>query len=210
MKKHIVSLSLFILCSAVVAQSFSPMKNVASFKAKVQEASGSITTIKSDFEQEKHLAVLALPAHSSGKFYFDRSGKVRWDYQQPNNQVIILNGDKVSIVEDGELQKTNARTARAYRQMNQLMAEVIHGDAFGNDSFGYNFFSSETKAKVEMLPKATAIAAHIAKIELFFDDTHRVTQLVISEPSGDYTVYKFHNQQYNRQLGEDLFVPEKG
>ena len=121
--------------------------------------------------------------------------------------MIILNGDEVSIVENGELQKTNARTARTYRQMNQLMADVIHGDAFGNDAFDYNFLSSGKKTKVEMLPKVSAISAHIAKISLFFDETFHVVQLIIAEPSGDYTTYQFHNQLYNKALNGDLFVP---
>lgn len=202
--------SFLLLFSAVVVQAQpdkSPLQNVEDFKQKVQEQSGSIRTIESAFVQEKHLSVLHEPARSSGMFYYSNKGNVRWEYDKPTQQSIIVNDGNVTMINEGEIEKTNARAAKAYQRMNTLMADVIHGDAFENEAFEYAFYRLSPFVRVEMTPQESAIATHIEKIELFFNNDHRVAQLVIYEPGGDYTSYRFSDQQYNQKLPQGVFNP---
>lgn len=210
MKKLISSLVVICCAFHLQAQEYDrPMENVQEFKQQVQESSGSIESIRSDFEQEKHLAVLNEPSESSGEFFFKRGGFVRWEYRQPEQQSIILNGDNVNIIKEGELERTNSRTARAYRQMNDLIANVIHGDAFADTNFEYEFYEADDhRGTVVMRPKQSAIAAHLESIELYFNDEHRVEELHLNEPGGDYTRYMFYDQEYNIDLPEKIFQPE--
>jgi outer membrane lipoprotein-sorting protein len=209
MSRLIISV-LFVFFAAVsLAQSdLAPLQNVDEFKKQVQKQSGSIRSIQSAFEQEKHLAVLNEPARSSGNFYFSKAGSVRWEYIEPIQQSIILNNGNVTMINDGKVEKSNARAAKAYQRMNALMADVIHGNAFGNESFEYAFYRLSPFVRVEMTPKESAISAHIEKIELFFNADHRVEQLVIYEPGGDYTSYRFSDQRYNQNLPEGVFKGE--
>jgi outer membrane lipoprotein-sorting protein len=203
--------SFLLLFSAMTMQAqpdMSPLKNMDEFKQKVQEQSGSIRTIESAFEQEKHLSVLNEPAKSSGTFYYSGNGNIRWEYREPTQQSIILHQGNVTMITDGKVEKTNARAAKAYQRMNALMADVIHGDAFGNEAFEYAFYRLSPFVRVEMTPRESAIAAHIEKIELFFNADHRVEQLVIHEPGGDFTSYRFFDQQYNQVLPEGVFRGE--
>lgn len=203
--------SFLLLFSVVTIQAqpdMSPLQNMDEFKQKVQEQSGSIRTIESAFVQEKHLSVLNEPAQSSGTFYYSNDGNVRWEYEKPTQQSIILNDGNVTMINDGKVEKTNARAAKAYQRMNALMADVIHGDAFGNESFTYEFYRLSPFVRVEMTPQESAIAAHIEKIELFFNADHRVDQLVIYEPGGDFTSYRFSDQRYNQELPEGVFRGE--
>ncbi len=209
MKKLISSLifsGLFL--SATLAQEYTaPMKGVNEFKQKIQMASGSIESIKSDFRQEKHLKVLTEPSESSGEFFYKSGGFVRWEYKMPVQQSIILNGDEVYLINEGKPEKTNARTARAYRQMNSLIADVIHGDAFGNSAFDYTFYESNDGklGGVVMHPKEATLSAHLQSIELYFDNTYRVEMLKLIEPGGDYTLYIFLNPEYNSELPKEIF-----
>src|SRR5690606_9819316 len=209
MKKLISSLLLYgLIVSVTVAQEYTtPMQDVNTFKQKVQVASGSIESIHSDFQQEKHLKVLAKPAESSGEFFYKSGGFVRWEYKTPTQQSIILNGEDVYLINEGKSEKPNARTARAYRQMNTLIADVIHGDAFGNRAFDYTFYESNdgSLGGVVMHPKAAALAAHLQSVELYFDDTYRVQKLKLIEPGGDYTLYEFLNPEYNSEIPEAVF-----
>ncbi len=209
MNKLIGSFLLLFSAMAMQAQpDGSPLQNMDDFKQKVQEQSGSIRTIESAFVQEKHLSVLIEPARSSGIFYYSNEGNVRWEYRKPTQQSIILNDGNVTMITEGEIEKTNARAAKAYQRMNALMADVIHGDAFGNEAFEYAFYRLSPFVRVEMTPQESAISAHIEKIELFFNSDHRVEQLVIYEPGGDFTSYRFSDQQYNQALPEGVFKAE--
>lgn len=207
MKKPIASFILLLTFSTVWSQDYVPMKNVSDFKVKVQKTSGKVESIQSEFEQEKHLSVLSEPAKSEGSFYFERGGKVRWEYRTPNQQSIIINDSEVYLIEEGDVQATDNRMRRAYLQMNEVIAGVIHGDAFANDDFSYNFLQSGNQAKVVMDPQASQMSGHIESITLFFNADHYVDKLVITQPGGDFTSYRFFDQTYNEPIPEQVFRP---
>lgn len=210
MKKHITNLFFLLIAFAGVAQQdFRPMQDKAIFREQVQEASGNIQSIQSKFRQEKHLAVLANPAKSAGNFYYSNNGFIRWEYHTPAQQSIIVDENNVVIINEGQQEKTNARTAKAYQQMNTLIADVIHGNAFGNNRFEYDFYESENFAGlVVMKPKESALAAHLESVELYFNSDHLVSRLQLNEPGGDFTRYEFFDQTYNQDLPEAVFTPE--
>jgi outer membrane lipoprotein-sorting protein len=208
MKKLIASLVFAVSVCAVTAQNdFKTMANPDGFKKQVASISGNIQSIKSDFLQEKHLAVLQKPALSSGEFYFEKGGKVRWEYRQPSSQSIIMNGDKFTMINDGAVAKTDARTSKAYKRINSIMANVLHGNTFGDDAFSYSFFEGKGQSKVVMTPRNAQIAEHLHSIELFFNELFKVDEMVMREPGGDFTVYKFTNQSYDEKLAPVIFEP---
>jgi len=209
MNKLIFSFLLLVSALALSAQpNGKPLENVNAFKEKVQQESGSIRTIESAFEQEKHLAVLNEPSRSSGTFYYSHEGNVRWEYREPTQQSIILHQGNVTMITDGKIEKTNARAAKAYKRMNALMADVIHGNVFGDESFDYAFFQDIARVRVVMTPRDASIAAHLEEITLFFNSAFRVEQLVMTEPGGDFTLYRFSDQRYNQGLPEGVFRGE--
>ncbi len=200
-----------MIASAVYAQpeGASPMKNGEPFRERVQQASGSIESIQSMFNQEKHLAVLAEPAKSAGNFFYSDTGFIRWEYATPTQQSIIINNGDVVLINEGVRERTNARTAKAYQQMNIMIAEVIHGDVFGDKRFEYQFYEVDNfSGLVVMKPNESAITAHLQSVELYFNDDHQVEQLQLNEPGGDYTRYVFYDQVYNEKLPEAAYVPK--
>lgn len=181
------------------------MQNAVGFKNEVAASSGNIQSIQSNFVQEKHLSVLKEPAISKGEFYFQQGGKVRWEYREPFSQSIILNDNKFTILNNGVASKTDARTAKAYQSINGIMTDVLHGNTFNNADFSYAFFEGSTLNKVEMKPLKSQISEHLSVIELFFNQQHKVEQLIMRQPSGDYTVYQFQNQRYDQVIPTNTF-----
>ena len=208
MKKLIVSAFLAVSMLSVSAQDgFKTMANPDAFKKQVAAVSGSIQSIRSEFIQEKHLAVLKNPALSSGDFYFEKGGKVRWEYREPKSQSIIMNGEKFTMINDGVVAKTDARTSKAYKRINTIMADVLHGNTFGDESFAYSFFEGKSQNKVVMTPRNAQIAEHLHSIELIFNPSFKVDEMVMREPGGDFTVYRFTKQRYDEKLENVIFEP---
>jgi len=206
MKKLIASLVFAVAVLTVPAQdSFKTMTNTEAFKKQVAVVSGKIQSIQSEFIQEKHLAVLQQPALSNGDFYFEKGGKVRWEYKKPKSQSIIMNGDKFSIINEGVVAKTDARAAKAYKRINTIMADVLHGNTFGNDAFAYSYFENTRHKKVVMTPTNTQISEHLKAIELYFNGSFKVDELIMREPGGDFTVYRFTNQRYDQKISPLIF-----
>jgi hypothetical protein len=153
------------------------------------------------------LAVLKNPALSSGDFYFEKGGKVRWEYREPKSQSIIMNGEKFTMINDGVVAKTDARTSKAYKRINTIMADVLHGNTFGDESFAYSFFEGKSQNKVVMTPRNAQIAEHLHSIELIFNPSFKVDEMVMREPGGDFTVYRFTKQRYDEKLENVIFEP---
>jgi outer membrane lipoprotein-sorting protein len=57
-----------------------PMKDVAGFKAKLESMSARITSIESDFVQEKNLSVLTNTIVSKA-FLVQKENNIRWEYR---------------------------------------------------------------------------------------------------------------------------------
>lgn len=204
-----LTLSVFLFTAVLCAKAQDGlMENVSEFKAAVQASSGSIESIESQFEQIRQLAVMASALRSSGTFYFERPSKVRWEYREPEPQSIIINDGDVHLIERGRVRKADARAARAYRQMNDVIADVIHGKAFANEAFSYTFRLESGTPVVHMRPTDASMAKHIETIELAFNANHRVQALTIHVPGGDFTHYRFFQQTYNSDIAEGVFAPK--
>src|SRR6186997_1992031 len=74
---------------------YSPVADPAKFKTDFSAATQKTLSIKSDFVQEKNLAMLSEKIISKGKFWFKKESQVRMEYNQPYQYLMILNKDKV-------------------------------------------------------------------------------------------------------------------
>ena len=50
---------------------------------ELKSAAGTVTSVRADFIQEKHLAILAKPLVSTGVFYYQAPRSLRWEYSRP-------------------------------------------------------------------------------------------------------------------------------
>ena len=57
--------------------------------SSIERAARKITTIQAEFEQTKDLKLLSRPLVAKGRFYFRRSGDLRWEYVSPIRSVLI-------------------------------------------------------------------------------------------------------------------------
>jgi outer membrane lipoprotein carrier protein len=62
---------------------------------RVSSASDTIKNLKADFVQESYLLGLDKIENSSGKVLFQKTAKMRWDYQSPEKQLFVMDGKNV-------------------------------------------------------------------------------------------------------------------
>jgi outer membrane lipoprotein-sorting protein len=101
--RKIIILSLVLavgITSKAQYSGYSPIADLAKFKADFSEATQRTTSIKSDFVQEKNLSMLSEKIISKGKFWFKKESQVRMEYSQPYQYLMILNKDKVFVKDD--------------------------------------------------------------------------------------------------------------
>src|SRR5574343_1418923 len=96
---------LLLLPFFATAQNFKPVKYTLALKLKVEQMSKTVSTIESDFVQEKNLSMLSEKIISKGKFVFKKENQLRWEYSLPYKYLIVINKEKIFIKDDKKTQK---------------------------------------------------------------------------------------------------------
>ena len=68
----------------------------------VQRFYDQTKTLQADFKQTRYTRHYDRYDRAKGKVIFKKPGKMRWDYDQPNGQVFVTQGDKLLIYQPPE------------------------------------------------------------------------------------------------------------
>lgn len=202
----------FILVSVVCfAQAqyagYKSISDAAGFKEKFATASQQITTIKSDFVQEKELSMLSEKIVSKGKFWFKRENAVRMEYMQPFQYLMIINGSKIYIKDSQKENKISAKSNKLFEQINKIMMDCVNGSALNNADFTTRIFEGADAFLVELSPVNKNLKNLFKNINLIVSKKeYAVTRIEMHEPSGDNTTISYINREMNVSLPDALFA----
>jgi outer membrane lipoprotein carrier protein len=156
------------------------------------------------FFQDSTIKAMEITDSASGKAFFKRPDKMRWEYETPDRQTIITNGNTLWI----------------YRpEDNQVM--VGKAPSFFEDGKGFSFLSDMESVKKKfhiLLEKKVEDDTHVLKLlprEKTFDvsviylfvstKTFEVVKIVTYNSYEDETRIEFKNIEFKQKLDESLF-----
>ncbi len=121
MNKIFLILLLVVSSFSLKAQypGFAPVANLEKFKTDFTTAAQKTLSIKSDFVQEKNMSMLSEKITSKGKFWFKKENKVRMEYTQPYQYLMIMNKDKVFMKDGKKENKISARSNKLFQSIFQ-------------------------------------------------------------------------------------------
>lgn len=84
MNKYIYTFLLVVFCLPLAAQKdLTPLASVTAFQERLKKEAASLSSIESDFTQEKFLDVFNEKIVSKGRFYYKQENMIRMDYTSP-------------------------------------------------------------------------------------------------------------------------------
>ena len=185
---------------------FSPVTNLARFKAEFAAATQKTGSIKSDFEQDKNLAMLSEKITSRGNFWFKKDSRVRMEYTQPFKYLMILNKDKVYVKDGAKESKVSTKSNKMFQQINKIMIDCMQGTMLDNTDFKTRVFENKTAALVELTPVSKGMKEMFKSINVVVDKKDfSVTSIQMLELSGDNTIMRFTNKELNVAIPDNLF-----
>lgn len=207
-RSFILFVMLGFICSFSEAQypGYTAMNNTAAFHTAFSNATKQITSIKSDFTQEKNLSMLADKIISKGKFWFKKDNRVRMEYVTPYLYLMIINKDKVFVKDKQKENRINTRGNKMFQQINRVMIDCMQGTVFSNPDFKTRLFENKHAVLIEMTPVSKGLKEMFSHINLIIDKKdYSVQSINMTEPSGDNTLIKFSNKELNVQIPDHLF-----
>jgi outer membrane lipoprotein-sorting protein len=183
-----------------------PVKDPSKLIELINLASATTNTITADFTQVKEMSFMEEKAISSGKFYFEKEKKLRWEYTEPFSYVIILNNDHLRIIDEGKSKDFEAGSNRMFLEISNIMTGMVNGTLLNSPQFHTTWSESAGYYVAELVPNGTELKDYLARIELKLNrQDFTVDELKMFEKTGDYTQITFRNKKLNEPIPVEIF-----
>lgn len=187
---------------------YSVIVDTIGFSKNLDARSRSIDTIESEFEQIKHLDILAEDVKSSGYFCYKKPSKVRWEYLKPFQYLIVINNKNVFIKDENKIERFNAGSNKIFSEINSKIMDGLKGGIIkDNNEFQSELMENSNYYLIVMKPLKKNMREFINNIKVFFEKSDfSITCIEINELSGDFTKILFRNKKLNLGLDENNFI----
>jgi outer membrane lipoprotein-sorting protein len=168
-------------------------------------AAGTVTSVKAEFVQEKHMKILARPLVSEGILLFQGPDSLRWEYTQPIQSILLLHNGKTRrfVQKDGNLIEDASGSLQSMQVVVQEITQWLNGRFDDNPAFAARL---EPGRKIVMTPREESFARLIQRIEIILSDRPAViTSVMIFENADSYTKLNFKDVILNQKLDDRLF-----
>ncbi|PIE33228.1 hypothetical protein CSA56_12980 [candidate division KSB3 bacterium] len=160
--------------------------------------------IYATFTQISRLRSLPAPKQSEGIVYFKKPGKMRWEYTNPEQQLLVSDGKTMwfYVTEDSQVIVQNAEDAYGSRTPVTFLSGM---GKLQNDFYMKLLPAGENgEYKLELLPKQPQ--PELAKLILSVDpNAYRIIHTAVYDPYGNITDVFLHNIETNTTPPDDLF-----
>ena len=175
--------------------------------SKINNASTSIQSMSASFTQTKFLSMLSDKMVSSGKVYYSKSDKLRWEYTSPYQYLFIFNGSKVYVGNKSKKNVIDTNTNKVFKEIARIMMSTVTGTALSNTSdFSISLSESSNQWVITLVPKKKELKSMFSKVILYFNKTsYIVSEINIYEKNGDRTNIKFSGLTTNKKIDATLF-----
>lgn len=203
--KYILLIVPFLCLNVFAQEQKLNNEEIKTFKQRVEKETKSLTSIRTDFVQKKHMSFLSNDIESKGKMYLNSKGALKWEYISPNRYSVIFKDDVIYINDDGDKSSVSANQ-EMFKKINHLISGSLSGKLFDDKDFEISYFKDKDDIIVKLLPIDKTLKKYIQKVNLYFPkDAKTVSQVKMIEPSGDYTFISFKNKELNVQIDPRIF-----
>lgn len=173
----------------------------------INATAASIKTIQSNFTQVKSVSFLNEKVKSYGRMYYSNQGKLRWEYVSPYKYTFAINGGKVYIKSGTKSQVIDIRTSRLFNSIAQIMINSITGKSLkANGDFNTQMYVDGNEWIAVLTPKKAQMKKMFRTVQLHFNSHHSmVSEVVMTETSGDSTVITLSGVKTNENIPDQIF-----
>ena len=203
----ILSLCMPVICLHAQYAGYKAVADMPVFKEQFAVAARKTQSIAADFVQEKNLSMLSEKISSKGKFWFKKDDRVRMEYNQPFQYLVIINKNNVFVKDGQKENKISTKSNKLFQQINRMMVDCVQGTALNNPDFKVAVFENTGTYLVELTPIAKGMKDYFKNINIVLSKKdYSVNKLEMYEQSGDNTIISFINKELNATIPDALFI----
>lgn len=205
MKSFVMVLTLFLFSVPLAGQAedlsakaSQEGSSVSAQQAAITARFAAVNTIESRFTQEKHMALLDEPVTSEGIFYFEKPGRIRWQYTKPFQNGFLIDGPTTYRLEKDK--KEEQKNPLAHNLAVQLLAWLT----FDLDALSKQYSVQFMQQGVVLTPLKDGFIERIT-VTFSTQNPQALAGVEIAEVGGDKTILRFINPKTNQKLPKEAF-----
>ncbi len=188
------------------AQDWKPVQVNDPMLSGLRASLAGMKSIKGDIQQEKTFAFLTEKLISKGVFVYQKENKLRWEFTEPIEYIILINDNTMRLKEEGQEKKFKGMN-QILRQVKEIILGCIDGSIMGNVNYKTVFSTNGTNIRIQLQPKEKNLKEFIKQIDVEFAKAGSILKKVtLTDPSGDMTDIHFSNVKANLKTDEALFA----
>ncbi|MDP8266451.1 MAG: outer membrane lipoprotein carrier protein LolA [Candidatus Aceula meridiana] len=170
----------------------------------IEEKMSNITTLSTQFIEEKNLALFDQKLLIKGSLYLQKPSSFAWHISSPLKQRIILTGDVVAQWDEdtNQVQKINLASNPSFNVITNQMKRWVSGSYLSLiDEYKIEIMQS-SPMKLKFVPFENSMAFKMIKriVILFQEDEKYIDTIDILETNGDSTKFQFLETSLNVNL----------
>lgn len=189
--------------------------------ATVQDVAGAVQgfydrtqTLTTQFRQRYHSEQYDTTDESRGQLRIRRPGQMRFDYAEPNGQVIVATGERILLYEPPEEGETRGQVVERQLEDDQLPQALSFLTGTGRLDRDYRLRLLDASRRrfegqiLELRPRRES--PHYSRIQLYIDWSDgpargRVLRMIIIDHDGNRNRFDFRNLEVNPTITDDVF-----
>ncbi|CAA7195342.1 LolA family protein [Chryseobacterium potabilaquae] len=201
MIKAFISVTFSLISASLFSQNMAMSGAEAkAFVAKISSETKEIKTLQSDFIQTKKMDFLDKNIVTYGKMSLKSPNMLSWKYTKPYQYSIVFKENKIFINDQGKKSSVDAKS-KTFEKINKLIVGSSNGNMFTDPEFSVTYFKNNNSNIAKFTPKSAQLLKYIKQIELqFLKNQSVVSQVNMTEASGDTTHIMFKNTKINAQI----------
>ena len=175
------------------------------FRKELRAKNEGITSIKCRFVQTREVAVLANVVEKGGTFYFLQQGNILLAFD--DGDYIKMTSELFEMKTGGSISRAKVSSNPMLKNLSSVLSACMVGDLEQmTKGFTFGLESTDSEWVVSLVPQRGKAASKISRIEIRFDRRDMsLNVLRMEERSGDYTMYRFEQKQFNVTIDNELF-----
>ena len=195
MRKTLLTLFLLLSVTAAWCQTVLTGTQRTQVMQKIERVAAATNNIQRTFTQTRTSSLLAEPVVMTGKLSFNRPDDVVWEYDSPQQRIIKVSKNNVTVTADGKTTELNPRIKKMVQGFTSLFLNES-GKMLDEKLFDVTLLDCGKSYRAEMTPLRKDMQRLFAKIIFrFAKDSYQVEAVTLSEREGDEVNIEFEEMK---------------
>ena len=195
MRKTLLTLFLLLSVTAAWCQTVLTGTQRTQVMQKIERVAAATNNIQRTFTQTRTSSLLAEPVVMTGKLSFNRPDDVVWEYDSPQQRIIKVSKNNVTVTADGKTTELNPRIKKMVQGFTSLFLNES-GKMLDEKLFDVTLLDCGKSYRAEMTPLRKDMQRLFAKIVFrFAKDSCQVEAITMSEREGDEVNIEFEEMK---------------